>query len=421
MRTPERLAGTLPFYYGWIVVGVGAAAVTSRVVGSVEAASVFVAALIAEHGWSATLLAVPTLIGSSGSALGGPFVGRLLDKRGPRLVTAVGTALVGLSCFVLAATNSILFYIAFYSLLRMTGQGMVQLSSQITAAKWFERRRGRAIALITLISSLGLVAAPPVAQALIDGPGIAVAWMAFGFLALGLGTVPSVLLLVRSPEDLGLQPDGAPRTQAPVQRQSFTAGQAIHTPALWAIVLSVFMISSVMTGVGFHQLAYYVERGIDPTIGAYVVSSFAFGFFAGGVTWAPLADRLPVRFILMGLYVSGVATMALLLQVHAPWQAFAAALAFGMLVGGSIQLPTMLLANYFGRAHIGAIGGTVHVARGFGLGSGPVIGGLLKDALSYEAAWTAFAVFAGSAAILMGFARRPRLPDPFSLEGRRLG
>ena len=109
------------------------------------------------------------------------------------------------------------------------------------------------------------------------------------------------------------------------------------------------------------------------------MSSFAFGFFAGGVTWAPLADRLPVRFILTGLYLSGVGTMALMLQVHAPWQAFMAALAFGMLVGGSIQLPTMLLANYFGRAHIGAIGGTVHMARGFGLGSGPVIGGLLID------------------------------------------
>ncbi len=410
MGAPERLARVLPFYYGWVVVGVGAAAVTSRVVGSVEAASVFVAALTAEYGWSATLLAVPTLIGSSGSALGGPFVGRVLDKRGPRLVTAVGTALVGISCFVLAATQSIFFYIAFYGLLRMAGQGMVQLSSQITAAKWFERRRGRAIALITLISSVGLVGAPPVAQALIDGPGIAVAWMAFGFLALGIGTVPSVLLLVRSPEDLGLQPDGAPRAQALPQRHSFTANQAIHTPALWAIIVAVFLISSVMTGVGFHQLAYYVERGIEASTGAYVVSSFAFGFFFGGVTWAPLADRLPVRPMLMVLYLSGVGTMMLMLQVHALWQAFAAALAFGVLVGGSIQLPIMLLANYFGRAHIGAIGGTVHVARGFGLGSGPVIGGLMKDALSYEAAWMAFAVFAGSAALLMGLARRPRMP-----------
>ena len=410
MGAPERLARVLPFYYGWVVVGVGAAAVTSRVVGSVEAASVFVAALTAEYGWSATLLAIPTLIGSSGSALGGPFVGRVLDKRGPRLVTAVGTALVGISCFVLAATQSIFFYIAFYGLLRMAGQGMVQLSSQITAAKWFERRRGRAIALITLISSVGLVGAPPVAQALIDGPGIAVAWMAFGFLALGIGTVPSVLLLVRSPEDLGLQPDGALRAQALPQRHSFTANQAIHTPALWAVIVAVFLISAVMTGVGFHQLAYYVERGIEASTGAYVVSSFAFGFLFGGVTWAPLADRVPVRPMLMVLYLSGVGTMMLMLQVHALWQAFAAALAFGMLVGGSIQLPIMLLANYFGRAHIGAIGGTVHVARGFGLGSGPVIGGLMKDALSYEAAWMVFAVFAGSAALLMGLARRPRLP-----------
>ena len=114
--------------------------------------------------------------------------------------------------------------------------------------------------------------------------------------------------------------------------------------------------------------------------------------------------------MLMVLYLSGVGTMLLMLQVHAPWQAFAAALAFGTLVGGSIQLPTLLLANYFGRAHIGAIGGTVHMARGFGLGSGPVIGGLVIDALSYEAAWVTFGAFAATAAVLMGFARRPRTP-----------
>ena len=415
MRAPERLAGVLPFYYGWVVVGVGAAAVTSRVVGAVEVASVFVAALIAENGWSATLLAVPTLLGSSASALAGPFVGRILDRRGPRIVTSLGTALVGVSCFVLAATGSILFYIAFYSLLRMAGQGMVQLSSQITAAKWFERRRGRAIALITLISSTGLVAAPPIAQALIDGPGIAVAWMAFGCLALGLGTIPSLLFLVRSPEDMGLQPDGATRASAPPPRHSFTARQALRTPALWTIVCAVFLASSVMTGVGFHQLAYYVERGIPSSTGAVVVSAFALGFSIGGVTWGPLADRLPLRPMLMALYGSGVGTMLLMLQVHTAWQAFAAALAFGVLVGGSIQLPTLLLANYYGRAHIGAIGGTVHMARGFGLGIGPVIGGLLIDAFRYEAAWVTFAVLVGAASALMGFARRPRLPAGVSV------
>ena len=114
--------------------------------------------------------------------------------------------------------------------------------------------------------------------------------------------------------------------------------------------------------------------------------------------------------MLMALYASGIVTMMLMLQVHAPWQAFLAALSFGMLVGGSIQLPTILIAEYYGRAHVGAIGGRVHMARGFGLGSGPVIGGFVLNTFSYETAWIAFGVFSASAALLMGFARRPRLP-----------
>ena len=416
MTTAARVARAVPFYYGWVVVAVGAGANTSRVAGSVEVASVFVAALIAEHGWSSTLLATATFIGSVGSALAGPWIGRILDRHGPRLVTPLGTTIVALCCFTLAMRESILFYIAFYGLLRMAGQGMVQFSSQITAAKWFERKRGRAIALLSLISSMGLVLAPPVVQALIDGPGIGAAWMAMGILALGLGTLPSALLLVRQPEDMGLVPDGAPRTseadservRAASDRAAFTLSDAIRTPALWFIVPAVFMVSGVMTGVGFHQLAYYVERGISPTTGAAVVSVFALGFSLGGVTLGPLADRLPVRGMLTALYASGVLMMLMLLNVHSAWQAFVTAFAFGCLVGGSIMLPTLLLANYFGRTYLGAIGGVVHMARGFGLGGGPLIGGVLVDNFRYEVAWVAFGVMAALAALLMALARRPR-------------
>ena len=403
----------MPFYYGWVVVGVGAAANTSRVVGSVEVASVFVAALIAEHGWSSTLLATATFIGSSGSALGGPFIGRILDRRGPRLITPIGTTLVALSCFALASTDSVIFYIAFYSVVRMAGQGLVQFSSQITTAKWFERRRGRAIALLSLISSTGLVLAPPIAQAVINGAGVAAAWAVFGFLALLLGTIPSALLLARRPEDMGLEPDGARSAAGPANvgaqapPSSHTLGDAVRTPALWFIVPAVFMISAVMTGYGFHQLAFYVERGISPSTGAAVISVFAFGFSVGGVTWGALADRFAVRALLTILYAVGAGLTLLLLNVHSPWQAFVSAFGFGFLVGGSIQLPTLLLAAYFGRTHLGAIGGVVHMARGFGLGSGPLIGGLIIDAWRYEAAWTALAVMAAVAAVLMGFARRP--------------
>ncbi len=410
MAIAARVAAAVPFYYGWIVVSVGAAANTSRVVGSVEVASVFVAALIAEHGWSSSLLASATFIGSAASALGGPFIGRVLDRRGPRIVTPIGTTLVAVSCFALAATNSVLFYIAFYSVVRMAGQGFVQFSSQITTAKWFERRRGRAIALLSLVSSAGLAIAPPVAQAIIAGAGVATAWAVFGLIALLLGTLPSALLLVRRPEDIGLEPDGAPRTPgyaAAETRRGRSLREAARSPALWLIVPSVFLISAVMTGYGFHQLAFYVERGISPSTGAVIISVFAFGFSAGGALWGALADRFPAQALLAILYAAGAALMLALLSVENPPQAFAAAFGFGFLVGGSIQLPTILLADYFGRANLGAIGGVVHMARGFGLGAGPLIAGLTIDIWRYETAWAALAAMAAVAAALMTLARRP--------------
>ncbi len=410
MALARRVAEAVPFYYGWVVVAVGAAANTSRVVGSVEVASVFVAALIAEHGWSSTLLATATFIGSAGSALGGPFIGRVLDRRGPRVVTPIGTTLVAVSCFALASTDSVLFYIAFYSVVRMAGQGFVQFSSQITTAKWFEQRRGRAIALLALVSSAGLALAPPLAQAVITGAGVAMAWAVFGCIALLLGTLPSALLLARRPEDMGLEPDGAPRRQgsrSAAAPAGFTLREATASPALWFIVPAVFMISAVMTGYGFHQLAFYVERGISPTTGALVISVFAFGFSVGGVMWGALADRFAVRALLTILYATGAGLMLLLLNVQSPWQAFVSAFGFGFLVGGSIQLPTLLLAAYFGRANLGAIGGVVHMARGFGLGGGPLIAGFIIDIWRYEAAWAALAVMAGLAALLMGLAKRP--------------
>ena len=169
------------------------------------------------------------------------------------------------------------------------------------------------------------------------------------------------------------------------------------------------MISAVMTGYGFHQLAFYVERGISASTGAVIISVFALGFSAGGVTWGALADRFPAQALLAVLYAVGAGLMLVLLNVESAGQAFSAAFGFGFLVGGSIQLPTLLLASYFGRAHLGAIGGVAHMARGFGLGGGPLIAGLIIDFSGYEAAWAALAAMSGLAAAFMGLARRPRL------------
>ena len=397
--------------------GVAAAANMSRVSSAVEVSSVFVPSLVNDFGWSRTLIAAATTAGSAASALLGPLIGRVLDRHGPRLVVPAGALLVGLGCLTLAVTRSAAVFVTVYAIVRMAGQSMVQFPNSVTVVRWFERRRGTATALMVAISTGGLVVAPPGVQALIAWGGVGPAWAALGVLALGVGVVPAALLLCRRPEDMGLRPDGdsaAPSSAAgsAADEAQAAAGYTVHTAAadraLWLIVGATFAVSLVMTGVGFHQLAYYVERGIQASTAALVVSAFALGLTTGGVAWSWLADRVDARWLLMVLYLVAAALLGLLLNVRGPAEAFPVGFGFGMLVGGSMSLPTLLFASYYGRGSLGAIAGVLHMARGFGLGLGPLVAGVLYDAAgTYEPAFQAFAVVCMVAAVLMAAARRP--------------
>ena len=397
--------------------GVAAAANMSRVSSAVEVSSVFVPSLVNDFGWSRTLIAAATTAGSAASALLGPLIGRVLDRHGPRLVVPAGALLVGLGCLTLAVTRSAAVFVTVYAIVRMAGQSMVQFPNSVTVVRWFERRRGTATALMVAISTGGLVVAPPGVQALIAWGGVGPAWAALGVLALGVGVVPAALLLCRRPEDMGLRPDGdsaAPSSAAgsATDETQAAAGYTVHTAAadraLWLIVGATFAVSLVMTGVGFHQLAYYVERGIQASTAALVVSAFALGLTAGGVAWSWLADRVDARWLLMVLYLVAAALLGLLLNVRGPAEAFPVGFGFGMLVGGSMSLPTLLFASYYGRGSLGAIAGVLHMARGFGLGLGPLVAGVMYDAEgTYEPAFKAFAALCIGAAALMAVARRP--------------
>jgi sugar phosphate permease len=383
----------------------------------VEVSSVFVPALVVGFGWSRTLIASATTLGSVASALLGPLIGRVLDRHGPRLMVPAGTLVVGVGCLTLARTSSIAVFVVVYALVRMASQSMVQFAATVTVARWFGRRRGAATALLFGISASGLVIAPPVVQVIIARGGVEPAWTALGMLALLLGVAPAALLLARGPEDLGVLPDAetparrsmaAPKPGSDDRMEGYSLGEATTGPTLWLIVGATFSVSLVMTGVGFHQLAYYVERGISPFGAALVVSSFALGLTVGGVLWSWLADRLDARWLLTGVSVAAALSLGLLLAVRGPEQAFPFGFAFGMLVGGSMSLPTLLLAGYYGRGSLGVIAGVLHMARGFGLGLGPLVTGVFYDVSGrYEPAFQTFIAVCIGSALLMAFARRP--------------
>ena len=86
-------ASSLPFYYGWLIVGIAfvtmAIGVTAR-----TAFSLLMPPLIDEFGWDRGLAAGAFSFGFFVSALLSPIVGRVMDARGPRIIILTGVFLM---------------------------------------------------------------------------------------------------------------------------------------------------------------------------------------------------------------------------------------------------------------------------------------------------------------------------------------
>ena len=361
------------------------------------------------------MIASGTTIGGIGVMLAGPFVGRILDRYGSRAVVPIGAMLTGLGCFVLAGVTVAPMFIVVYAFVRLSGQAFVQFPNQVTVAKWFSRRRGRASAMLVGLGAMGLISAPVAVTAIIERYGIGEAWMALGGLAIILGVLPTLVLGARRPEDIGLLPDGdvaPPETEGggplATTPTDWTLSEAMRTPAMWLVALSGALYSLSSTGVGFHQFAYYVAQGISPGTAAAVVSTFAIGLTTGGITWGLLADRVSVRGLITLQYALAAGLMLALLNADTPPEAFAISFMSGLLVGGALSMPTLLFANYYGRGNLGAISGILQMTRGVSLGSGPVVAALIHDFTgAYSGAFLTFAVLCAVAFTMMLFARRP--------------
>jgi len=93
IRNPPRL----PFFYGWVLVGVSF--VTMAVgVNARTAFSLLYPPILGEFGWDRGVTAGAFSFGFLLSALITPIVGRLIDRRGPRLVVEAGVVTMGPAC-----------------------------------------------------------------------------------------------------------------------------------------------------------------------------------------------------------------------------------------------------------------------------------------------------------------------------------
>jgi cyanate permease len=265
----------------------------------------------------------------------------------------------------------------------------------------------------------GLVSLPLIAHFAMQASDWRGGWLAVGATVLVVGFVPTWLFMVRRPEDVGLVPDRrvaapqratAERRPAPTAtpEPAFTRRQAMATPAFWLLSLFTLLVYPVQAGVSLHQAPHLIERGLDPTVAATVVSSFSAVSALTGLVLGFWPRRLPVN---LALALTGGAlgvSAWLMLAISSAVEAYLAAIFFGIGIGGLLTMLPLAWANYFGRASFGAIRGAALTVQVLAQASGPLLSGVLRDLTGDYV--LSLQCFAGLAFVGAGVALAARAP-----------
>ena len=435
MLLAPRLRDTFPFYYGWIVVGASSTVVFARMAPAITTLTVLIFPISHQLGWSRTLIAGSVSAGALASLVLSPVVGWAIDRFGARPVLVVSVLVLGVAMISLAwATVPLTFYLAFAAG-RIVFHTSAPIGASTVAARWFIRKRGRAIGMIFLFGAIGGVVFTMVASLVVESHGLKATWIAMGLVVLVFSVAPSLLLVAERPEDIGLLPDGEPpdstdaekgagaivpvgvpdspatvlpRAHMTADTDSWTLGEAVRTKTFWLLVFMGFASFFVHTSIGVHMGAYFRDVGLGATSAALAVSLSWSVSAVGSLIWGWVTDRIDVRYAYSGMFLFQAGSTLYLIFVGGTLGVFLASGLFGIVSAGTNVVPSVIYANYFGRSSLGRIRGLGEVGVLLGQATGPVIAGILFDLRGgYSTIFTAFVVLALVCSLLVLKARAP--------------
>jgi MFS family permease len=379
-------------FYGWTMVGVAAAAMVGTLPGRTQGLGLITEPLLADLHIDRVAYAElnfwATIVGSA-FALG---VGRYIDRFGSRLVLTIIAFALGVVVCLMSRAAALADLAIWITLTRGLGQSALSVVSLAMVGQWFARRIDTAMAIYSVVMSVGFMIAFPVVGALIQMWGWRRAWLLVG-LALAVVLAPLAWLLVRrGPEEVGLYADGGSQQSAVGSGQSaigdqqlalggYTWREALGTAAFWLFAIGAALYGLVASGIGLFNESILAERGFDATIYYQTLIVTAMTALAGNFLGGWLAARVSLtRLMATSLFILAGGLAAL------PWvstiaQVMAWATAMGLGGGLVMVLFFSVWPRVYGRRHLGRIQGAAQALTVLASALGPLL-------LAWCVAWT---------------------------------
>ena len=347
--------------------------------GSLWINAVGLKAMAADLGGSRSAPALANSLAWFGSSVGGLAMGRLAERYGIRWTVLFGGVSVCIGLFISTLGEPWQLSVGHGIFMGLLGNSGLNAPLYVYVSRWFDRRRGSALALISSGSYLAGTVWPPLFERAIALYGWQATMIGYGLFAIAL-IVPLALLFLREPPELPAVTTG-------------TGGTTV-TPKVFGwppnvvfamLAIAAFLCCVTMSMPQAHLVAFCSDLGITPTHGAAMLSVLLGVGFLSRQGWGAISDRIGGLLTLLISSVLQAAGMAGFLLTQDEAGLFAVAGAFG--VGFSALIPAYVLAirEYFPAREASWRVPALLLLSGSGMATGTWLAGIIYDHYGYYA------------------------------------
>jgi MFS family permease len=361
----------------WVVASV-ALCIMAMSFGAAWITAVALKDIAAEVGGIRSIPALASALAWLGSGVGGIVMGRIADRVGTRWTVIFGALMIGVGLTLSTFGPPWPLWIGHGLFIGLIGLGGINAPMYIYVTRWFDRRRGSALALISSGSYLAGALWPPVFERAIATFGWrqAMLWYAVAEIVV---IVPLAAIYFRRPPEViypALQAGSGGKSRVLGWPPNLVFGLMCGAAVLCCIPMAMPQ---------GHLVAFCSDLGISRSMGALMLSVLLGTAFFSRQIWGAISDR-----------VGGLATVL----IGSAWQAsamigflstqneaglFTVAAAFGLGFSGIIPAYVLALRELFPASEASWRIPTFLLFSGVGMAAGGWLAGLLYDHYGYYA------------------------------------
>lgn len=357
----------------------------------------------------------------------GPLVGWLVDRIGTRKLIFFGGIFAGLGYILLGTivhNFTVLFLV--YVLLISTGASTGFFAPLMAAVNiWFARKRTIALSIVNSFSRGSAFIVTPLLSFLVLTFGWERASLIAG-VSIMVVVCPAALVHRRSPESMGLRPDGdSVGSPGPAQRAArghtgryagrsqvdFTTREALKTRAFWIMTIAQALRIMVQGGLFVHMIAILVWKGLERQEAANLLGLMAIAGVPAVLLFGWAGDRFNKNIVIAFGAIAGVLGLVILGISDKTWHLIPYVFFMGI-ADASFPVIVSLSGDYFGRRSFATLRGISQFFTAFGVFVTTIFAGWVWDKTgSYTAAILPLTGAAALAVPLFLILKPPKLPQ----------